>query len=339
MSIATLAAATDPVGLVSWDDEDETWYSVRAKGCGASDVAALLGFSTYRSPWQVWAEKVDHPQAPEDRTSEAAELGHQLEPWLLGQAGRLLTERDGHPVMVRLPKSRLFRHAEHGWRRCSPDGVVTGTRQLVQAKTAGLQTGRAHGWTDDGFPLGYELQCRWEMHVMDAELCHLVALVAGRGLCLYTIERDMTVEYELVSQVDPWWQKYVVAKQPPPLGGLDAKMVAALYPRSTRQRVDLDDVADVAERWHQAYVDARAQEKEAKTVKAAAGTELKALIGDAELAYVGGRHIATWSESRSNVDWQRMARELYAAQHPDGDVDTVAETYRPAPSRSLTVKD
>ena len=330
--------SVEPVGLVEWGEDDDTWRAVRERGCGASDVAALLGFSTYRSPWQVWAEKTDHPQAPGHETSEAADLGHALEPWLIKQAADLIGQQTGQT------EHRLYAHPEHPWRRCSPDGCVDGDdRDLIQAKTAGLVTGRTHGWTDDTVPLGYELQVRWEMHVMDARRAHIVALVVGRGLCLYPIERDLEIEADLVSQVGAWWQRHVIGGQEPALTGRDAAMVAALYPTVARSGIDLDDTD--AERWHRAYTDAHDQIKELEAIKAAAGTELKALLGDAEIGFVAGRAVATWADKRNRVDWQRMARDLYCREYPgadefrDADFIKLADTYRPEPSRTLTVKD
>jgi putative phage-type endonuclease len=347
-SMSETTINTRPVGLVGWDDTDDIWRAVRSKGCGASDVASLLGFSnyrsSYRSPWQVWAEKVDHPQAPPYETSEAAELGHALEPWLIRQAEKLIGEQTGQT------EHRHYAHPEHPWRRCSPDGCVDGDDQeLVQAKTAGLVTGRTHGWTDDTIPLGYELQARWEMHVMGARRSHIVALVAGRGLCLYTLERDLALEADLVSQVDTWWQKHVIGGEAPPLAGRDAAMVAALYPAVARNGVDLDD--SEAMRWQRAYLDAHAQIRDLEAAKAAAGTELKALLGDAEIGFVNGRPVAVWAEKRNRVDWERFARDLYAyaveydapeelpADWAEADFLKRAEGYRPAPTRSLTIKE
>ena len=35
----------------------EAWRAERRKGVGGSDVAAIMGMSPYKSPYEVWAEK------------------------------------------------------------------------------------------------------------------------------------------------------------------------------------------------------------------------------------------------------------------------------------------
>lgn len=311
---------TAPIALVGWHQTDDEWRAERHKGCGASDVAALLGFSRRRSPWQVWAEKTGHPMAPVDQDNEAARLGRALEPWLIEQAEELISRLlpvDCLPIAERAPQ-RMYAHGEHTWRLCSPDGFYWPTppyvhaqpAELIETKTAGLLTYRTPpGWTDTSIPLGYELQGRWQMHVMNADVCHVVALVAGRGLCHYPIARDPDVEVELVRQVDSWWQRYVVDGNEPPLSGRDGAMVAALYPRVERKTIDLDGTPALD--WWQAYRDAHAEIADAETRKAEAGTALKALLGDAHTGLVDGRPIATWGERKGRVDWERIARDLY----------------------------
>lgn len=330
--------ASAPVPLVPWSASDQEWRAARRHGCGASDVNALLGFDRYRSPWQVWAEKTDHPLAPAREESEATKLGKLLEEWLL---------TDGLAEMMPgvegcLTPARLYTHPQYPWRLCSPDGCVGAphsmarfNEQLVQCKTAGLVTGRAHGWTDSGIPLGYELQARWEMHVMDASVNHMIALVAGRGLCHYPIHRDLDVETDLLEQVDQWWRRHIIGGDEPPLTGRDASVVAALYPRAVRRATHLDDT-DALTHW-QAYRAAHQDQLDAATRKAEASVALKALLGDAEVGLVYGRPVATWGERKARVDWERMAREL--AGRLGQDIEPIMDDYRGPPTRAFNIKE
>ena len=46
------------------------WLKERQKGIGGSDVAAILGMSPWRTPYQVWEEKttpIDETAAEDDR--------------------------------------------------------------------------------------------------------------------------------------------------------------------------------------------------------------------------------------------------------------------------------
>lgn len=369
---------TAPVPLVDWNQPDADWLSARRRGCGASDVAALLGFDRYRTPWQVWADKTGHPLYQPPAETDAMRLGLEIEDWLRGQVKRLV-----HPDWpmgggASKPPERINAHPEHSWRLASLDGVIHwpyshepdcaivtthhltctcgayGRRQdieLVELKTAGLISGRAYGWTDTTVPLGYELQARWQMHVMDAPICHIVALVVGRGLCHYPIPRDLDLEADLVEQVSDWWDRHIIGGEEPPLTGRDAAVVAALYPKVTRPSVDLDDT-DAMAHWR-AYLDARQDATDAEQRKLEAGTALKALIGEAQIGRVEGRQIAAWSERKGRVDWEAIARELYGlladALEPDPIInasalvlpkfDDLAEQRRGPTSRAFTIKE
>jgi len=326
------AFVTNAVPVTDWDATEEQWLEDRRSGVGGSDVLSLLGFSQYRSPWEVWREKTGQSPIDTASPSAAADLGNALEPWLIGQAESLI----GVPAYR--TATRTYGHADHSWRRCSPDGV-TGDGRLVEAKTAGLASGfgAPPGWADGGVPLGYEFQVRWGLHVMDAEVAEIVALVAGLGLVRRTVERDLRIESKMVAQVAAWWQRHVIEGVEPGLSGADADILAELYPRPEREFVDLDDT-DALAHW-EVYLAAREAEKEAATRKEAAGAELKALIGDAVEARVEGNVIATWAETTGRVNYERLLAQLTPELEAAGIAMPDPDDYRGAPGRRLNVKE
>jgi putative phage-type endonuclease len=317
---------TGPVGVIGWDLSDDDWRAARVAGFGGSDIAAVLGFSGYRSPWDVWAEK-HQIRHWDDGGSEVADLGTELEPWLVGQAAKHLG------VEVVRPEWRTYAHPEFPWRRCSPDGVSS--VGLVEAKTAGLMSFRpAMGWDDGGIPLAYEFQSRWTLHVMDRPTLHLVGLVAGKGLVHRTITRDLAVEREMVAQVSDWWQRHIVEGDEPPIGATDNDTLLKLYPKPNGEAVDLDGT-EAVEHWI-AYRAARDAEKAAKEAKEAAGAALKELLGDCEVGVVENREIAKWSAKKGNVDWPAVIADL-VEKH--GIPAPNPEAYRKPSSRYLTIKE
>lgn len=281
-----------PTALLGWNAPRPEWLAERRKGLGASEVYAVLGFSKDDTPWQVWADKTGKLIAPEV-THPAAQLGTDLEPWIIDQAPKLLRQD-----VARTPH-QLYAHSEHPWRRCSPDAFAA-NGWLVQAKTSGLASpGYTFQWTDLGIPLGYELQCRWEIHVMDTPGCYLVALVAGMGLIVREIVRDMTVEHDLVSQLEPWWKEHVINGTEPPLGALDAEAMARLYPVTKRPEVDATRTPILT--WVAEYEAARDEVKAAKARQDEAGANIKRIIGDAEVAKVNKQRVASWKANKNGV--------------------------------------
>ncbi len=315
-----------PVPVTGWDASDDEWHAARAKGIGASSAATVLGFIKWRTPWQVWAEKTG-ARRPPDLPSDAAELGNDLEPWLLSQAAKLL----GEPVTR--TEHRMYAHPQHLWRLASPDGRAG--RKLVELKTAGLASGwgTPHGWDDGGVPLGYEIQARWQMHVMDVDVVEFVALVAGLGVIRRTVTRDLGVEEDLVTQVSDWRQRYVLGGEEPPFEVADKDTVAYLYPTVERESVDLDltDAPSLLAR----RVGAAARKKAAADEVTLIDTQLKALIGDHDVARIGDRDAYSWSAKKGAIDWPRF----YADAVDAGAALPNPETYRKPPTRSLNVKE
>lgn len=325
---AGMATVKGPRPVTGWEAAEAEWLEDRRSGLGGSDVLAALGFSTYRSPWEVWREKTSQTGLDTDAPSHAAELGNALEPWLIDQAPALIDEA------AYQTEHRTYAHPDHWWRRCSPDGVLADGR-LVECKTAGLASGfgTPPGWSDDAVPLGYEFQVRWGLHVMDAPAAEVIALVAGLGLIRRTVTRDMGIEAKLVRQVQGWWDRHVIGHEEPAMGPGDAQIIAELYPRVERESVDLDDT-DALAHW-EVYLAAREREKDAKREKETAGAELKALLGDAAEGRVEGNTIATWGETKGQVNYTRLIADLEA----EGAVIPDLDDYRNPPSRRLNVKD
>lgn len=316
-----------PTPVVGWDANRNTWLAARRNGIGASDVAAILGFSTYRTPWQVWAEKLN-VRRPEDQPSEAADLGNALEPWLLDQATIIL----GQPV-TNTPH-QLYAHPDYPWRMCSPDGQTVDGTVGVEAKTAGLASGFGppKGWDDGGIPLGYELQCRWITHVMGWERIEIVALVANRGLLRRTILRDLAVEADLTAQVTDWWQRHIVNQAEPPFAPTDQTVLGEMHPTTGGGVVDLSDT-NALELWF-AYRDARDREKAARADKDIAAAGLKRLLGANQFGTVDGHLICSWSERPGHIDWPRIIADLANDSNTPN-----LELYRKPAIRTLTVKE
>lgn len=315
--------AGEPVPVIDWDATEQQWLDARRSGIGASEVAAALGMSRWRTPWQVWADKTGAHRRDRDY-SDAAELGTALEPWLLNQAAMIL----GEPV-ERTP-DRLYSHLEHPWQLASPDGQAK-TGALVECKTAGL-VGRVDtdDWADGSIPLSYEFQTRWQMHVMDVPACHVVGLVAGLGVVLVTVDRDLAVEAEMVRQVSQWWDRYVVAGEEPPIGAGDLAALAERWPAPDGGYVDLDDTPAAS---------LLALRRNANTRLVAAKSELddidarlRGLIGPHGEAFIDNRIAYSLPARRGSIDWKAIAAGLLA-DRPDID----PETYRRASTRYVKI--
>lgn len=316
----------NPVPVLGWDASRPDWLASRRDGIGASDVAALLGFSHWQTPWELWAEKSGNLIVPE-KSNEAISLGHDLEPWLIAQAPALLN------VEVTRTPHMLYAHGEHDWRRASPDAFASDAA-LVEAKTAKLAGwGDPEGWEDGGIPLGYELQGRWQMHVMNRPKVHFVALVAGLGRITRTITRDLPLEYDLVQQVSEWRQEHLIEGAEPAIDGRDLAALNQRYRRTGGEEKDLTPTD--ALKWQADYKAGAALKKQGDELQALPKVQFRSVLGAAAVGKVGDKTVVTWNETKGEVDYKRMAEELAAnagVDMPD------PELYRKPSGRTLLVK-
>lgn len=80
---------------VDLNQRSEEWLEWRAQGITASDIPILLGLSPYKTPWQLWAEKVGRINPPDLSKNPNVQRGNRLE-----DDARQLAEKRYNDVML-----------------------------------------------------------------------------------------------------------------------------------------------------------------------------------------------------------------------------------------------
>ena len=65
--------------VIDLNQGSDEWLEWRAEGITASDIPIILGLSLYKTPWQLWAEKVGRINAPDLSNNPNIQRGHRLE--------------------------------------------------------------------------------------------------------------------------------------------------------------------------------------------------------------------------------------------------------------------
>lgn len=172
-------------------DNREDWLQARRQqGIGGSDAAAAIGLSPWKTPLQLWREKLGIDQ-PKDLSGNAAvEQGIQMEPIL----------RDFyiacHPeyTLEYRPFDILYQ-AEYPWLFATLDGELLdaeGRHGILEIKTGSPQkkTGWAE-WNNGSMPRQYYIQTLHQLLATGYEFVRLFA-------CLYSLDGTKTLkEYEI----------------------------------------------------------------------------------------------------------------------------------------------
>jgi len=272
----------------------EQWLEDRRSGIGASEAAAAIGVSPYKSAIELWAEKCGLVDAPDLSGNEPVEFGVRLEPVILDA----YASRSGRKVWPH-EQNTIVRHRQHSWLSCTPDAwqLVEGVEDdsLVQIKTAGAFV--AEEWRD-GPPLHYEVQCQHEMLVTDTKVNTIVVLIGGQKLRYFDLTRNEKFIAALVPKLEEFW-RCVETRTPPAVDHSQAcaKALFKLHPFDNGESVALP--AEATE-WDAELQDAKARAKELDAFITERENMFKASIGENTFGVLPDGHRYSWkSQTRA----------------------------------------
>lgn len=204
----------------------EEWLAARRKGIGGSDAAAVMGLNPYKSPVELYLEKIAE-DAPPDGGSEAAYWGTVLEEPVARRYAEL------HPGASVRRNRHILTHPEHGYMLANIDREVRqdGETYGLEIKTASANTSRH--WEDGNAPVWYVLQCQHYMAVTGWRKFVIAALIGGQTYVEREIPRDDAIIGRLAEQEGEFWRG-VETRTPPEWDGSKSawQVLRELYPKS-----------------------------------------------------------------------------------------------------------
>jgi putative phage-type endonuclease len=275
----------------------EEWLELRKKGIGGSDAAAIVGLDRYRSPFDVYAEKIG--LKPEQPDNEAMRQGRDLEQYVaerfMGATGKKVRRRNA-----------VLQHPEHHWMLANIDRWVVGENAGLECKTTSVLN-RAK-FSQGEFPPNYYVQCMHYMAVTGAERWYLAVLVLNKAFHVFTIERDEAEVQALIEAEKDFWENHVLKQIPPTPDGSEStsEVIKHLFPEA-RER---EEVALYGhEEKIQQYLELDARVKELTQERDAIKQELQLALADAEIGRAQG-YIVEWkNQVRQSLDTKKLKSE------------------------------
>ncbi len=301
--------------------------ALRRTGITATDAAAILDLSPFRSPLDVYREKKgeldDLPamlelEGGELRETKDTERGRYLEKALVEWTGARL-QRPAYP------NAETLRCAWDPLILATPDGFLPAPTKLItdlyplEVKAPGTFW-RSDEWGPDGadaegnVPAGYEVQLRIQMAVSSADEGYLGALI-GPELRVYRLRRDVELERKLIAKLHEWHERHVVADVPPAvsLSERDQKWFKNRYPNDKLPPMREVDLTAAQRTRVRELLSAYMEREVWSALYDGLQVELKEILGDhgGLLLEDGGR--IDWKSNKpgSETDWEAMARDLH----------------------------
>lgn len=314
----TTSAASDPID--------------RRKGIGGSDIAVILGLSPYKTPLDLYLQKIG--AWSDEGDSEAAEWGRIMEPVLAMQYARKyginVARADGvytpgGEILPAIPSAvqpllGTLVHPEYPWIRGHVDGIGLDENgeasHVCEFKTADSRLSGHWGEPDsDQVPEPYLVQVQWYEMLAELETGHVAALIGGNHFGRFIVERDNALIDLMLDSAFRFWERVLREDPPEPEPGERGKQsLARLYPTSAQGK----EIAaakvhiDLARELHQA----REEAKRAEARKVTLENEIKLLMADASRLTLGPKTYVGWANTKDSqvTDWQAVAREAGASK-------------------------
>ena len=289
---------------LKWKTEDE-WKNIRRQGIGGSDAAAVMGFSPWRTPYDVWAEKVQGVE-PEAKNPEALKYGKYAEKYVADT----YQERTGYVVRnfnMTISDGCLQGNVD---RLVNTSGGLTSYKSEIRADVI-LECKTTNDYNWDYVPLFYQAQVQHYLGLVpEAKRADVAVLYKPTGITqIFQIERDDDTIHDMQIYLRDWWEKHVVnGEAPAPMCEADVKKIWRQSDPGKKITAD-DKIYGFVEK----LSEVRRQKKELDAEEKNYIDLIACYMGDAStLLNTSGRTILTYKTyaDRKNLDKDALIQDL-----------------------------
>ena len=284
---------------------EDVWLQLRGLGIGASEAAAAVGASEYRTPFEIAERKLglasDDADANYRRKMKMA-MGHVMEPvtasrfaeftGLNVQNFNYMLAHPEHPFMMANLDRRIVgvSEAQYAWMELLFGKTVKGPG-VAELKNVEFSQGwgkpdNVHSTgglcTSGEVPEDYFIQVQQQLAVSGYEWGFLVVTIAGWETRWYPILRDDELIEDLIALERDLWEGICRGEMPE----IDVEhpkaidLLKRLYPGTDGRVVEMSDL----EHWKKVEEDAKAESKALETTAKTARAHILNAMGNAAVA-------------------------------------------------------
>lgn len=282
----------------------------RQKFLGGSDIAAVIGMSRWKTPYQLWLDKTTPPS---DKPEANRNVKARGKVWEAVVAEMLVDELQshGHKVEV-LNRNARYQDKEVPYFACEVDFELRMDDDPepwnVELKTVHPLAAGAWGESfTDQYPVDYAAQCAWGLGVTGRRRGILAPLFGADEIRVYAYEADDDVIPWLRTKGREFWEQYVVPKVPPPATTVED--LNSLYAKQGESGLLADsEMTELILQLRQCSREIDAANAKWDLLE----FRIKSMMKDASHLFVGEKEALTWREQKTSVLDQKALRE----QHP-----------------------
>ena len=267
------------------------WVHARQFYLGGSEVAAALGESSYRTPFQLWLVKTGRKEPIV--STEIMELGHLLEP--------MVAEKFSDMTGLKLRNiSDPYEHPKHNFLRGNIDRQICRSDKHDGPGILEIKTTTSYRLKHEVglYPESWDYQIQHYLMLTGYEYAYLAIFERDTGIFHdpILIKRDEKFIQENTARIIKWWTLHIVQDiAPEPINNED---LLILYP-DAKNGAAVEATPQVND-YYEELTKVRKKISDLELEKEVLEVFLKSEIGDSERLVLAGRDLITWKNQTTN---------------------------------------
>jgi len=279
--------------FVKAEQRSPEWFALRAEGITATDVSVIAGLNPYKTPYQLWAEKLGkyEPEPVGPAAIRGILLENAVAEFYEMETSRELRRSNG-----------IVRLKEMPWAMASLDRTIVGEEGLVEIKTS-----TSPRWSLHPVPPEVVAQVQWQMFVTGAPWVDVAVLLGGLVFRIERVDASIDFQTELYRKAVEF-RNALATQTPPTLQGQDSDALASVVPQVSEEYATASDGIDrVAALYAEKQYESKLLDEELQNL----AISLKEAIGE-KAGIVGNGWSATWKQNKSSekVDYKLLLEAL-----------------------------
>jgi putative phage-type endonuclease len=184
--------------------------ALRRKGLGATDAAVVLGLSPYKTPYELYLEKMGRKEDEAILPESCLRLRHAHE--------ETIAREYAFQKEVKLKRvNKTIIHKQLPFMLCNLDRVVIGQKKIIECKSS---TGwKRAEWGETGSdiaPIQYLIQVQHQYACTNYETADIAALIDSDDFRILPQVRNEKIIKKIEEACEHFWVEHVLKDVPPP---------------------------------------------------------------------------------------------------------------------------
>lgn len=273
---------------------------------GGSDIAAVLGKSRYKTPYELWAEKTQKVELADLSNVEAVQLGTDLEDFV----AQKFASKTGLKVR-RAPK--VYQHPDYPYMVAHVDRLISDTNEILECKTCAASKGKE--WEND-IPIEYVYQVQWYMGITGRKSAWIACLIGGQKFDYKQITFDPKLFTLMVNKAIKFWEM-VQNDIPPAVESNDNETIIDVFPTCSDEIIENENLNDLIAYRQEISMHIEEMKKEKDEIEA----QLKEYIGS-NLGVKTSKYEVIWKPQTS----KRLDTTMLKQDYPEIFNDYIQES-------------